>query len=347
MLKKVSRLDYFTLQVFIGLVELKNGSAVAERLHTTQSKVSRSLTCLREVLEDELFVRQQYGFEPNQIAIKITPMVQTILQQYDKIVATTIDKGVQPFQLSVATFEQWSLMVMNCVHTSCHCIEGGVSINILPWSDNISQRLCQGKIDCCVSTEPINHSMVNNYKLGDIIHFFIVAKNGHPILNSNQPLIDLFDYHVALVNANLHDQPHPIERYAREHELDISIALKSPSLRMLIDHVSHGDDVALLSSAMSMYYFESRDDVSFIDVSALWRDTNKLVCDSYYLNCHKGIKDQLANCLKTLLTEKLDEMQAHYDEAARHRNLTHHQITMCQDASTPEPSSLKCCNPSQ
>ncbi|QYK00875.1 LysR family transcriptional regulator [Shewanella psychrotolerans] len=340
MLKKVSRLDYFTLQVFIGLIELKNGSAVADRMQTTQSKISRSLTCLREVLEDELFVRQQYGFEPNQVALKIYPMVQTVLEQYDKIVATTIDKGTEPYQLSVATYEQWSLMAMNCVHETCHCIEGGVSINILPWTDNIAQRLCQGKIDCSISTEPINHTMVNNYKLGDISYFFIVARTGHPILTSSQPLVDLFNYPLALVNTNLHEQQaHPIEEYATAHNLNIKIALKSPSLRMLVDHVCHCDDIALLSSAMSMVYFENRNDVDYIDVSQLWRETSGIECESYYLHCHKSIKPQLVNCLKTVLTEKLTEMQSHYDAVASGHNLT------CDSSTEPtaKHSSKHCC----
>lgn len=349
MLKKVSRLDYFTLQVFIGLVELKNGSAVAEKLQTTQSKISRSLTCLREVLEDELFIRQQYGFEPNQVTLSIYPMVQTILEQYDKVVAATIDKGAEPFQLSVATYEQWTLMAMNCVHNTCHCIEGGVSINVQPWSDNISQRLCQGKIDCSISTEPIHHPMVNNYKLGDIIHFFIVTKAGHPILTSPQPLVDLFNYNIALINTNLHEQQaHQIEVYARAQKIDLNISLKSPSLRMLVDHVSHCDDIALLSSAMSMVYFENRDDVDYIDVSTIWSEIRGLECESYYLHCHKGIKPQLANCLKTVLTEKLNEMQSHYDEMASSQSLKNltaetdlHPITNLSPQTAQEPK--PCC----
>ncbi|MCG9757418.1 LysR family transcriptional regulator [Shewanella insulae] len=320
MLKKVSRLDYYTLQVFIGLVELKSGSAVAERLRTTQSKVSRSLTCLREVLEDELFIRQQYGFEPNQVALTIYPMVQTIVEQYDKIVAATIDRGAEPYQLSVATYEQWSLMVMNSVHNTCNCIEGGVSINIQPWSDKVNQRLCQGKVDCSISTEPIDHPMVNNYKLGDINHFFIVTRRGHPLLYSTAPMTELFDYHMALVNTHLHEQePHPIELYARSQKIDIHVALKSPSLRMLVDHVSHSEDVALLSSAMSMAYFENRDDVDYLDVSKIWLQTSGLTGESYYLHCHKSIKPQLAHCLRYLLTEKLNEMQTHCDEAVQER----------------------------
>ncbi|MFV7782464.1 LysR family transcriptional regulator [Shewanella marisflavi] len=320
MLKKVSRLDYFTLQVFIGLVELKSGSAVAERLRTTQSKVSRSLTCLREVLEDELFIRQQYGFEPNQVALTIYPMVQTIVEQFDKIVAATIDKGAEPYQLSVATYEQWSLMAMNCVHNTCHCIEGGVSINIQPWTDKINQRLCQGKVDCSISTEPIDHPMINNYKLGDITHFFIVTRRGHPLLSSTDPMTELFNYHVALVNTHLQEQePHPIERYARSKKIDIHVALKSPSLRMLVDHVSHSNDVALLSSAMSMTYFENRDDVDYLEVSKIWLQTSGLEKESYYLHCHKSIKPELVNCLRNLLTKKLNEMQAHCDEAAQER----------------------------
>ena len=313
MYKKISRLDYFTLQVFVGLVELRNGIAVAEKLLTTQSKVSRSLMCLREVLENELFIRQQYGFEPNHIALRLYPMVQTILEQYDKIIAITIGKTLEPFQLTIATYEQWSLMVMNNLKHTCHCIEGGVNINVMPWSENISQRLCQGKVDCTISTEPIHHPMVNNIKLGDIDHFFMVARSGHPILSSTQPLVDLFNYNITLVNTNLHEQQlHGIEQYAQAHNIDLNIVLRSPSLRMLVDHTSRSDDICLLSSVMSLPYFEHRSDVGFIDVSEQWLATSGLPCDSYYLHCHQGVIEPLANCLKTMLTDKLHDMQARY-----------------------------------
>ncbi|QQX81176.1 LysR family transcriptional regulator [Shewanella sp. KX20019] len=314
MLKQVSRLDYFTLQVFIGLVELKNGSAVAEKLTTTQSKVSRALTTLRDVLGDELFIRQKYGFEPNQVALKITPMVQTILQQFDKIIDTTLVKKETAYELTFAANEHWSLMVLNCIQQSCRCVGGGVYVNVQPWSETVSQRLCQGKIDCSISIEPVNHAMVNDSKIGDITHFFIVAKTGHPILKSSQPLTDLLGYKIALVNSNLQGhQMHRIEEYAQAKDIDIKVALKCPSVRMVVDHVSMTDDVGVLVSAMSYYYFENRKDVDFIDISDEWRSTPELTSDSYYLHSHQSVLPSMVNCLRNLLGDKLVEMQNHYD----------------------------------
>lgn len=330
LMKQVSRLDYFTLQVFIGLVELKNGSAVADKLNTTQSKVSRALSCMREVLCDELFVRQKYGFEPNRLALKITPMVQAVLQQYDKIIAATSDKKISSYELTVAAYEHWSFMVLNCIQQSCHCVEGGVHVNVLPWSENVGQRLSQGKIDCSISIAPINHPMVTDRKIGDITHFFIVARAGHPLLESPQPLVDIFKYNIGLVNSNLqNNQQHPIEEYAQANDIDIRVVLKSPSVNMVIDHVSNTEDVCILSSAMSFYYFENRTDLGFVDISSDWLKTFGLTCDSYYLHCHQTVLPQLVSCLELLLTDKLREMQDHYDNTIKSIADTHVMSTCC------------------
>ncbi len=316
MLKKVNRLDYFTLMVLIGLVELKNGSAVADRLHTTQSKVSRALNCLREVLDDELFIRQKYGFEPNSVALRIYPMAQSILEQYDKMISTTRNSVVAPYQLKVAAHEQWSMMVLNCVTHQCFCVEGGVNVNVLPWSDTVSEQLCQGKIDCSISIEPIRHEMVDDVSIGDITHFFLVARVGHPILSSADPLTDIFDFKIGLVNSNWHNnKPHRIEEYAHEQAINIQVALKSPSLRMVIDHASKSDDVCVLSSAVAYEYFEGREDVGFVDVSAQWRDSIEQHPESYFLHCHRSVTPLLAQCMARLLTEKLVDIQRHYESS--------------------------------
>ena len=314
MLKQISRLDYFTLQVFISLVELQNGSAVASKLSTSQSKVSRALTTMRDVLGDELFVRQKYGLEPNHVALKITPMVQIILQQLDKIIETTLEKKDAPYELTFAANEHWSLAVLNCIQQSCHCVSGGVYVNVQPWSNSVSQRLCQGKIDCSISIEPVNHPMVNDTKIGDINHFFIVARAGHPIFDSAEPLNDIFEHKIALVNSTLQaHQMHRIEEYAQTEDIEIKVVLKSPSVRMVVDHVSMTDDVAVLVSAMTYYYFENRSDVNFIDISNAWRETDGLKSDSYYLHSHHSVLPPMINCLRNLLGDKLVEMQGHCD----------------------------------
>ncbi|SQH78070.1 protein of unknown function, might belong to Transcriptional regulator, LysR family protein [Shewanella benthica] len=42
----------------------------------------------------------------------------------------------------------------------------------------------------------------DDVNIGDITHFFLVARVGHPILTSAAPLTDIFDYKIGLVNSN-------------------------------------------------------------------------------------------------------------------------------------------------
>ena len=207
---------------------------------------------------------------------------------------------------------------------------GGVYVNVQPWSDAVKQRLCQGKIDCSISIEPIKHPMVNDTKIGDISHFFVVARTGHPIFDSSEPVKDIFNYKIALVNSNLQNhEMHRVEEYAQAENIDMKVVLKSPSVRMVVDHVSMSDDVAVLVSAMTYYYFENRSDVKFIDISKSWHDIAGFKADCYYLHSHHSVLPPMVNCLRNLLKDKLFAMQNHYENMATGNESKHSLMTCC------------------
>ena len=65
---KLRRLDGTLLLVFAEAYRLRKLTAVAQRLGMTQSAVSHALGRLREIFEDELFLRRPFGVEPTQRA---------------------------------------------------------------------------------------------------------------------------------------------------------------------------------------------------------------------------------------------------------------------------------------
>lgn len=105
MQKQLSRLDYFTLKVLIGLFEYKNGCIVAEKLNSTQPKISRALSKMREVINDELFIRQQYGLHPNAMAERLYPFAQAIVTAYDQMASATKTKSEQQTVLQISATE--------------------------------------------------------------------------------------------------------------------------------------------------------------------------------------------------------------------------------------------------
>ncbi|MFM9882213.1 MAG: LysR family transcriptional regulator [Burkholderiales bacterium] len=75
----IRRIDLWALYVFAELVRWKNATVVADRLSVTQSTVSHTLRRLRELFNDELFIRHPTGLEPTAVALALAPRVHAVL----------------------------------------------------------------------------------------------------------------------------------------------------------------------------------------------------------------------------------------------------------------------------
>lgn len=87
----IRRLDVTLLIVFLELMRHRKLTVVAERLGLTQSAISHSLKRLRDIFEDELFVRRPSGVEPTRRALALEPKLASIVALMDQAL------GVQEF----------------------------------------------------------------------------------------------------------------------------------------------------------------------------------------------------------------------------------------------------------
>ena len=92
------RHDLNLLVTFDALYAERSASKAAQRIGVTQSAVSHSLRRLRQLLDDELFVRTRNGLEPSALAIEISEAVRTSLRAaYAALVERrSIDTGGNP-----------------------------------------------------------------------------------------------------------------------------------------------------------------------------------------------------------------------------------------------------------
>ncbi len=72
----ISKIDLNLLVVFTVLMRERSVTRAAKSLFLTQSAVSASLKKLRELLQDELFVRTSHGITPTVKAIRIAPVIK-------------------------------------------------------------------------------------------------------------------------------------------------------------------------------------------------------------------------------------------------------------------------------
>jgi DNA-binding transcriptional LysR family regulator len=75
-ISQLRRLDLTLLLVFLGLVRLRKAADVAVELGLTQSAISQALKRLRDIFEDELFMRRPHGMEPTATALALEDPVR-------------------------------------------------------------------------------------------------------------------------------------------------------------------------------------------------------------------------------------------------------------------------------
>jgi DNA-binding transcriptional LysR family regulator len=81
---KLRRIDGGLLLVFRELLRSGRASVAAERLGLSQPAISHALSRLRDLFEDQLFVRRPHGFEPTRRALALGPKVEALIALADE-----------------------------------------------------------------------------------------------------------------------------------------------------------------------------------------------------------------------------------------------------------------------
>ena len=101
----LSRIDLNLLVSFQVLMQEKNVTRAAERLFVTQPAMSKTLNRLRNLLEDELFVRSSHGLTPTPKTLELERPVNDILNQLTELMVSNqeFDPANTAATISLAT----------------------------------------------------------------------------------------------------------------------------------------------------------------------------------------------------------------------------------------------------
>lgn len=101
----LSRIDLNLLVSYQVLMQEKNVTRAAERLFVTQPAMSKTLNRLRNLLDDELFVRSSHGLMPTPKTLELEKPVSDILNQLTELMVTTqeFDPATTAATISLAT----------------------------------------------------------------------------------------------------------------------------------------------------------------------------------------------------------------------------------------------------
>ncbi|WP_048308548.1 LysR family transcriptional regulator [Halomonas sp. PR-M31] len=174
--------DLNALVTLHALLDSRSVTRAAERLNLSQPAVSRTLSRLRQALNDPLFVRTHRGLKPTARAEALGPPLARLLEELGALLAPPeFDPAstTRRFQLATSDYgmhaflvPQWQTLKQQAPH---------LRLDIQGYSGSIEQKLDEGgpELALCVPGDRVPAS-VHGREIGSD-HFVCVMRKDHPL----------------------------------------------------------------------------------------------------------------------------------------------------------------------
>jgi DNA-binding transcriptional LysR family regulator len=135
------RYDLNLLPVFVALMEERNVTRAAERLGLTQPALSNSLSRLRVVLRDPLFVRERYGIRPTEVAEQLLPNIAAALANLDDAIfgQQAFDPATAQRSFTLAPTGYVEFVLAPAIVARVRSEAPGIRLRLTPYGNNLSE----------------------------------------------------------------------------------------------------------------------------------------------------------------------------------------------------------------
>lgn len=179
--QKLQRMDLNLLVVFDMLMQERNLSRAAERLHKSQPAVSNALSRLREQWGQPLFRRTAKGLEPTAGALALyEPVRQALyLLQWGRGLQESFDPGTeQTFRLSMN--DDGQMRLLPALMARLKRLAPRVTLQVLPDDGTLlPQQLACGKVDLAMDYLYFDDPDLLYQPIGEA-RLAVIGRQGHP-----------------------------------------------------------------------------------------------------------------------------------------------------------------------
>ncbi|WP_375573710.1 LysR family transcriptional regulator [Ahrensia marina] len=237
---KMRRLDLTVLLIFAGLIRHGKASLVAQELGLTNSSISHALRRLREVFEDELFLRRPHGLEPTAFARSIEPAVQSALDALQSALVgpTAFDPGQSAAHIRLSAQDYEIATLVPALMARLHQSAPGITLSIQAHTKaDALKALEAGDVDLALGFFPDRSSKHLSTVLFEE-SYLVTARADHPFLRDGPTLERYLAADHLLVSgdatmAGIVDQV--LAAQGLKRRVVLSVPLFLPALAMLAD----------------------------------------------------------------------------------------------------------------
>ncbi|MGF1751528.1 MULTISPECIES: LysR family transcriptional regulator [Vibrio] len=241
----LSRVSFKHLTALHVMLNTNSVTKSAEILSVTPSSVSKTIAQLREILRDELFYRDGTQLTPTRYALKIAPLVHSMLASMNGLLNQTNfipHRFEGRFSLSMreSTFE---LFAKPLAHLTNECIPNG-KLNILTKAKYGFDALMSGQVDFIILPHDVSQSPTN---MKDLIwepiledEFVCLMSPSHPLANQELTIEAYLDsQHVGITDSEL-NRPYFEQTLRQTHRArDVKVMLPDFGSAAILCHQSN------------------------------------------------------------------------------------------------------------
>jgi DNA-binding transcriptional LysR family regulator len=235
---KLRRLDVTVLLVFSGLMRLGKATLVAEELGLTNSSISHALRRLRDVFDDELFLRRPHGLEPTAFTRSIEPAVQSALEALQGALAgpMSFEPARSEAHIRLAAQDYEIATIVPALLARLRTVAPGMTLSIQALAKpDALKALEAGDVDLALGFFPeLATPFLNSFLLEET--YLVAAHPNHPFLKDGQDLQAYLSADHLLVSgdatmAGIVDQV--LAGQGLKRRVALSVPLFLPALAML------------------------------------------------------------------------------------------------------------------
>lgn len=236
---RLSDIDLNLLYIFQVLIEELNVTKAAVRLDVSQPAVSRSLSRLRDIFDDPLFVRTSHGLSPTAKTEALTPPLIDMLKGLESLIQPSEfnpQSSQRRFVLSTTDFG--SLTVLPKILDRFRQAAPNAVLDVKTWNEETANELDQMDVDLAVavlSKEPPGGIRAMRLKSDYMV---CLARKGHPEIHGNLTLdnyLNASHVQVVLGKRAYFAVDRELDRLGHKRHVAVQLPTFVPAARVVMD----------------------------------------------------------------------------------------------------------------
>jgi DNA-binding transcriptional LysR family regulator len=279
----IRKIDLNLLQALLILLEERNVSRSAARMHLTQPSVSNMLAKLRVLLNDPLFTRTRHGLLPTSRALALEPELRQIFHSVEAILAPgRFDPQTceQTVTLSANDYMQYTLLAPALLEMRSRAPLMKFSLRQAEIAD-IVPMMEKGAIDIAVTIPEFSDDRLRSQLLYSE-RYVVAMRRQHPLSGRKLTMKAFLQMEHVIVSPTAGQFRGPTDDALKKLGLSRRVSLSVSSFFTLVEVVATSDHIALIPEKLSTRFLDRLSvaepplQVAGFDVISAWSNTTHL-----------------------------------------------------------------------